>query len=280
MHKTIIALLLALFTAAGLSAVPAGVVYAEGEANIRFRSGSQREAAIGYILNTGDTLKTGTDGLVELDQKGVRLPLALNTVFTLLEKKRGGKPDDVDGSALIVVDRGAVTVEAEGQSVALEPEEGVEVRPGQPPGDKFKVHRNQVDYSKWNEEKMALMLQDPLSAVTSIGERPDSYIRDIEEYWALCRQYKEQLDTERQTMVAIDTTQGKEQARRYNLETIMPLAALSLRRFAGGRLYLFLKSQSFAQPDEPLYREFLDSYCRFLETYERSIVPHLVEADI
>jgi hypothetical protein len=338
MRKTIIALLLGLFTAAGLSAVPAEVVYTEGEANIRYRSGPQREASIGDSLNTGDTLKTGADGLVELDQKGVRLNIASNTVFTLMEKERGGKPAGVfslvlgsvkfrydrltgqepliqtnscvagvrgtefsvfagvDGSALIVVDRGAVTVEAEGQSVALEPEEGVEVRPGQPPGDKFKVQRYQADYSKWNEEKLALMLQDPLSAVTSIGERLDAYIRDIEEYWTLYRQYKERLDAERQVMVDIEGKQGKEQARRYNLDTVMPLAvqsgnlflnvryftlaALSLRRFVGARLYLFLKAQSFAQPDEPLYLDFLDRYSRFLETYESSIVPHLVEADI
>jgi hypothetical protein len=338
MRKPTVALLLGLLATAGLSALPADVVYAEGEANIRFRSGSQREAGIGDRLNTGDTLKTGSDGLVELDQKGVRLNIASNTVFTLMEKERGGKTAGVfslvlgsvkfryerltgqepliqtnscvagvrgtefsvfagvDGSALIVVDRGEVTVEAAGQSVALAPDEGVEVRPGQPPGDKFKVQRDQVDYSKWNEDKLALMLQDPVSALTSINERLDAYIRDIEEYWTLYRQYKERLDAERQTMVDISVKQGKEQARRYNLETVMPvaaqtanlflnvryftLAAFSLRRFVGARLYLFLKAQSFAQAEEPLYREFLDGYERFLDTYEGSIVPHLVEADI
>ncbi len=338
MRKLIILLLLGLISAAFLSALPADVVYSEGEANIRFRSGSQREAGIGDRLNTGDTLKTGADGLVELDQRGVRLNVASNTVFTLMEKERGGKTagvfslvlgsmkfryeritgqepliqtnscvagvrgtefsvfTGVDGSALIVVDRGEVTVEAAGQSVALAPDEGVEVRPGRPPGDKFKVQRDQVDYSKWNEEKLALMLQDPVSALDSIGERLEAYIRDIEEYWNLYRQYKERLDAERQTMVDISVKQGKEQARKYNQETVMPLAAqtgnlflnvryftlaaLSLRRFVGGRLYLFMKAQSFAREEEPLYREFLDRYNRFLDTYEGSIVPHLVEADI
>jgi hypothetical protein len=338
MRKTIIVLLLGLFTAAGLSAVPADVTYAEGQASIRFRNGSQREAGIGDRMNTGDTLKTGTDGLVELDQKGVRLNIASNTVFTLMEKETGGKTAGVfslvlgsmkfrykritgqepliqtnscvagvrgtefsvfagaDGSALIFVDRGEVTVEAAGRSVALEPDEGVEVRPGQPPGNKFKVQRDQVDYSKWNDEKLVLMLQDPVSALTSISERLEAYIRDIEEYWALYREYKARLDAERQTMVDISIKQGKEQARRYNLETVMPLAAqtgnlflnvryftlaaFSLRRFVGGRLYLFLKGRSFAQAEEPLYREFLDRYDRLLDTYEGSIVPHLVEADI
>ena len=252
MRNLTIALLLGLFSAAGLSALPADVVYAEGEANIRFRSGSQREAGIGDRLNTGDTLKTGADGLVELDQKGVRLNIDSNTVFTLMEKERAGKTAGVlslvlgsvkfrydritgqepliqtsscvagvrgtefsvfagvDGSALIVVDRGEVTVEAAGQSVALAPDEGVEVRPGQPPGDKFKVQRDQVDYSKWNEEKLALMLQDPVSALDSIGERLAAYIRDIEEYWNLYRQYKERLDAERQTTLDIAAKQGKE----------------------------------------------------------------------
>jgi len=338
MRKLTVAVLLGLFTVPGLSAVPADVVYAEGEANIRFRSGSQREAGIGDRLNTGDTLKTGTDGLVELDQKGVRLNIASNTVFTLMEKERGGKTAGVfslvlgsvkfryerltgqepliqtnscvagvrgtefsvfagvDGSALIVVDRGEVTVEAAGQSVALAPDEGVEVRPGQPPGDKFKVQRDQVDYSKWNDEKLEGLIADPLDAILAIRARMDAYIESVSEHSSLYQENKQRLAEERAKAEEIARTKGADQAKEYAQQVVFPLsiltfnqslniryfalAALSLRRYVGGRMYLFLKTKYIRAPDTQEYDEFLTVFQDILAHFEQYVVPYLGEADI
>ena len=130
---------------------------------------------------------------MELDQKGVTIKIAHNTVFTLMEKAQGNQSTSVlsvalgsikfrydkltgtepqvrtngavagvrgteftvfsgaDGSTLFAVDSGQVTVEAAGQSVDLAASEGVEVPLGKPPGDKFTVQRDQVNYSTWND---------------------------------------------------------------------------------------------------------------------------------
>ncbi len=63
-------------------------------------NGKQQDAEIGSVLNTGDSLKTGTDGQVELDQKGVSIKIAHNTVFTLMEKAQGNQSTTVLSVAL------------------------------------------------------------------------------------------------------------------------------------------------------------------------------------
>jgi hypothetical protein len=319
-------------------AVPTDVTYAEGDANIRFKSGKQQEAQIGAVVNTGDMLKTGRDGLVELDQKGVVLKISPNTVFTLMEKEQKGSTTPVlsvalgsikfrynkltgkepavqtngaamgvrgteftvfagaDGSSLILVDSGSVQVEAEGRTVSLAPEEGVEVRLGEGPGEKFAVHRDQIDYSTWNEEKLAGMLADPAAAMTGIEQRMATYIANVMEYDTLYREYKKNLDEERQNRIKISEEEGAEEAKKYEGEVVQPLmlktsslflnlrynslAALSLRRWVGGRLYLFMKSRYIASPADSVYADFLGRFARLLASFERSVAPQLVEADI
>ena len=210
MRKTLAAAAFLLVGALAVSAAPADVTYTEGDASLKLKNGKTQDAQIGDVMNTGDTLRTGRDGLAELDQKGVTIKIARQTVFTLMEREQGGQTRPVlsvalgsikfhydkltgqepqvrtngmvagargtefdvfagaDGSTLIAVDSGAVTVESEGKSVDLAANEGVEVPLGQPPGDKFTVQRDQIDYSKWNDGKLSAMLADPLAAMTSI----------------------------------------------------------------------------------------------------------------
>ncbi len=324
-----------LLAAASFSfAIPTDVTYVEGDASLRLKNGKQAQAEIGTVLNTGDTVKTGRDGLVELDQKGVVLKISPNTVLTLQERSQkgvtmpmlsvalgsikfrydrlSGKEPGVqtsgatmgvrgtefsvyagaDGSTLILVDSGSVEVEADGRAVSLAADEGVEVTLGKGPGDKFAVQRNQVDYSKWNEEKLAGMLADPDSAMTGIEERMASYIASVKEYDALYREYNDKVTGERQKRMAMP----QEQAQKYENEVVMPLvvqaanlglnvrfyalAALSLRRWVGGRLYALLKSRSIGQPADPDFARFRSRFERVLAGFEQSIAPHLVAADI
>jgi hypothetical protein len=271
----------ALFLAAALSAgaVPAGVAYTEGEAVVRFKSGTQRDAAIGDILNTGDGVRTGADGLVELEQKGVTLRIDPGTVFTLMEKEQKGRSTGVlalilgsvkfrydrltgqepliqtasciagvrgtelsvyagvDGSALIVVEKGAVEVEAEGAAVALAPEEAVEVRPGQPPGDTFRVHRDQIDYSTWNDEKLKALAADPLASLEAVRGGMEYYIRQANEYNRLYLENKKLVEQARKQQEEIFQTKGKEEARRHDAEVTSPLAASSLQPVAEHPLF-------------------------------------------
>lgn len=323
---------------AGVAAAPAEVVYAEGEASIKDTAGEDFEVYIGDEVRTGDTVTTGWDGFVEMDQNGVILKINSDTVFTLLDREEGNEKTDVfsvalgsikfrydkltgkepkiqtiscvcgvrgteftvfsgvDGSALIVVDKGRVEVEAEGETVVLNPEEGVEVQPGAPPGEKFKVHRDQIDYSKWNEEKLSSMLQDPVEAVKKLHQRMAYYIKNVNEYFPLYQEYMEELTSERQKYVEIKEKKGEEIAKKYYSEIVVPLttdtrnlfintryfslAALSMRRFVAGRIYLTVKSLNINKLADSLYQDFFKYYSELLESFEESIVPQLVEADI
>jgi hypothetical protein len=336
--RSLLAAAFLLAAAVSAFAVPTDITYSEGDASIRFKTGKQQTAEIGTVLNTGDMLKTGRDGLVELDQKGVTLKISSNTVFTLMERERKGSAAPVlsvalgsikfrydkltgkeptvqtngcamgvrgtefsvfagaDGSSLVVVDSGSVEVEADGKSVDLAPDEAVEVKLGRAPGEKFSVHRDQIDYSKWNEEKLAGMLADPAAAMTGIEERMASYISSVMEYDALYREHKQRLDEERQKRIKISEDKGAEEAQKYEAEVVMPLmlgtsslflnlrfyslAALSLRRWVGGRLYMFEKAKHIAAQGDSGYADFLARYTRLLESFEKFIAPQLVEADI
>ena len=306
-----------------LWAAPADVTYTEGDTSLRLKSGKTQDAQIGDRLNTGDTLRTGKDGLAELDQKGVTIKVASSTVFTLMEKTSGGTSTGVlsvalgsikfrydkltgtepqvrtngmvagvrgtefsvfagaDGSTLITVDSGQVTVESQGASVDLAASEGVEVPLGRPPGDKFTVQRNQVDYSTWNEQKLAAMLADPGAALTSIETAIDSYVRDITQSEADFKDYSQRLADERAKRAKMADEQGTDVAHKYEVDVVSPLAAqtlaiglnlrysalaaLSLRRFVSGRLYVMLKAKYISgRASKHLLPPFL-----LRQTYER-----------
>jgi hypothetical protein len=201
-----------------------------------------------------------------------------------------------DGSTLIAVDSGQVTVQAEGKSVELASAEGVEVPLGQPPGDKFVVHSDQIDYSKWNGDKLSAMLADPIAALQSVQTALTGYIKDANDYSSMLKDYREKLLAEQQKLAAIRNEKGKAEGDKYASEIVSPLltqtinlglnmrfsalAALSLRRFVGGRLYLFMKERYIANVEDPTYTDFLAQYDSLLSSFEQSIVPFLVQADI
>jgi hypothetical protein len=338
MKKAITSAAFILIGALALSAAPADVTYAEGDASIKLKTGKVQDAQIGDRINTGDALRTGKDGLAELDQKGVTIKIAKNTVFTLMEREQGGKTSSVlsvtlgsikfrydkltgqeplvrtngaiagvrgtefsvfsgaDGSTLIAVDSGQVTVESEGRSVDLVAAEGVEVPLGKPPGDKFTVPKELMDYSKWNEDKLTAMLADPLAAMTSIESSLAEYEKNVADYNATYLEYKARLDAERQNREQILKEKGVDEASRYQQDVIAPLslqtghlflnvryfslAALSMRRFVAGRLYLLLKPRYITNPDDPTWTQFLSRFDSFLSSFEQSIAPQLVAADI
>jgi len=335
-HRIVCALLALL--GPGAFAVPSDIIYTEGRANVRYRTGSVDEAMIGDRLNTGDTVTTGFDGFVELDRAGLALRINPDTVFTLQEREQAGETTGVfsvvlgsikfrygritgkepliqtgsaiagvrgteftvyagaDGSSLILVDSGEVTVEAAGRAVELAAEEGVEVRPGEPPGDKFKVQRDQIDYRSWNEAKIEAMLEDPLSALERIAERMEYYVRSVEEYLALYNEHRSRLESERKNRNEIYQRDGEAAARRYENEVVFPLTvqtgnivlntryfsltALSLRRYVAGRLFVFHKARSLAPPRNLQHEQFTRRYSELLNRFEQSITPQLVAADI
>jgi hypothetical protein len=319
-------------------AVPNDVIYSEGDATVKFQEGYVEDVYIGDVYDTGDTVTTGYDGFVELDQQGLVLKINPDTVFTLQEKEEKGEKTGVfslalgsikfrydritgrepmiqtpscvagvrgtefsvfagaDGSALIVVDSGLVEVESEGKTVQLTTDEGVEVPLGEPPGEKFALKRDQIDYRTWNDEKIDRMLADPAVAVQGILERLSLYIEKASEYYGLYDEYMNKLKTERQVMADVLNKEGEKAAKKYDTEVVAlirdntrasflnyryySLAALSLRRYVAGRLYALLKAQYIVDLNETVYQEFMERYADVLSAFELSIVPYLVEADI
>jgi hypothetical protein len=339
MKTTICACILLLSAVEVISALPTDVTYTEGQTSVLYgANGKIAPAEIGNVLNTGDVVKTGADGLVELDQKGLVLKINPSTVFTLMERERGGGKTGVlsvalgsiklrydkltgkepmiqtascaagvrgteltvfagaDGSSLIAVDSGAVEVEAEGATVELAAGEGVEVMPGRPPGDKFIVQRDQIDYRSWNDRKVFSMTADPAGSIEALTRLLATYAKNVADFDAQFQEYSKRLAEERQKAIDMVKEKGAEETRKYEEEVVFPLglqtsnlflnlrynalAALSMRRYVAGRLYVLLKSLYIIKPDDPVYAAFGARYREFLDLFEQSIAPHLVAADI
>jgi hypothetical protein len=318
-------------------AVPNDVIYSEGDATVKFQEGYVEDVYIGDVYDTGDTVTTGYDGFVELDQQGLVLKINPDTVFTLQEKEEKGEKTGVfslalgsikfrydritgkepmiqtpscvagvrgtefsvfagaDGSALIVVDSGLVEVESEGKTVQLTADEGVEVQPGEPPGEKFVVHRDQIDYKTWNDDRVEAMLADPVLAMERLQDRLDYYIKMVQDYDHLYSEYLAEVEEERQKNKERAKKEGEDAALRYENEVIFPLsvetfnlglnvryfalAALSMRRYVAGRTYLLLKARYISDGANNTFSEYRNLFVSFLEQFEDSIVPQLVEAD-
>jgi hypothetical protein len=328
-----------LFAAWAASAIPTDINYTEGDATEKLKTGKLLDAQIGDVLNTGDTLKTGDDGQVELNQKGVTIKISHGTVFTLMEraasdgktttvisvalgslkykfdKVSGSEPEvrtngavagvrgteftmfaGADGSTLIAVDSGQVDIQSEGKTVQLAAAQGVEVPLGQPPGDVVPLKSDQIDYSKWNNDKLASMLADPVGSMTSIQSVMDEYIKNTTDYYNQYVAANDQLEQAVQTQKQILRDKGKDEASKYQTEVYFPLthqvtrlvlnyrfyslAALSLRRFVAGRMYVTLKARYITNLDGPEWKEFQAKFDGLLSTFEQSIAPRLVDADI
>ncbi len=327
-----------LLVAWAASAVPTDVTYTDGDTSEKLKSGVIQDAQIGDVLNTGDTIKTGSDGSAELNQKGVTIKISRGTVFTLMEratangtrpvlsvalgslkykfdKISGDEPDirtngavagvrgteftvfaGADGSTLIAVDSGQVDVQSEGKTVQLAAAQGTEVPLGKPPGDPIPLKSDQIDYSKWNADKLSAMLADPLAAMDTIQSAMDEYVKNADDYYSQYLDSRKQLDEAVKTQQQIFKDKGAAEANKYQNDVFFPLtvqtsrlvlnyrfyslAALSLRTYVAGRMYVTLKARYIASLDDPVWTDFLAKYNAFMSTFEQSITPRLVDADI
>ncbi len=174
--------------------------------------------------------------------------------------------------------------------------EGVTVPLGKPPGEKVTVHSDQIDYKTWNDDRIASLLADPLAAMDSIETQMASYEASVADYAARFADSSKSLAAERVNLNKILADKGKDEAAKYQDQVIIPLAldtghlflntryyalaALSLRRFVAGRLYVTLKARAMTNTADPAWKGFLDRYESLLQSFEQSIVPQLTAADI
>jgi hypothetical protein len=335
--KHALAALSLMLVAASLCAITAKVVDTDGPATVQRVSGKAEKVAIGKSYTTGDSIRTGKNGLVEMSQEGLTIRVGPSTVFTLMEKEQGGKPKGVlavtlgsvkmkydrltgsepliqsasciagvrgteltvwagtDGASQLIVDSGLVTVEAFGKTVELGPDEAVVVVNGQQPGEKFVVQRGLLDHAKWDQGRVETLLADPPAALAGLRERLRYYAVNASDFRVQYQDSKSQLDAERQKVKQIEKENGLEAAQAYEREHVAALitptqnlflnaryfllAAFSMRRFVGSRMYLLLKTSYVEDPGNPAWTGFLEGYRLFLDQYESQVAPFLVEAD-
>lgn len=202
-----------------------------------------------------------------------------------------------DGSSLFVVEKGKVVVSgASGTPVDLTANQGVEVNPGGPPGQKIKVLHGQVDYSTWNAGKLQKLLSDPAAAAGNVQKQMQSYIAQIDKLWPEYQKAYKELTIQREKLVEVRKKDGTKAGTDYYLKNVLPvekdarglflnvryytLSALSLRRYVLGVMYVRLTSMYIVRQSNPTYQSFLRIYRDVIASYEKSVVPHLVAADI
>ena len=202
----------------------------------------------------------------------------------------------VDGSTLIGVTSGEVEVTASGESVSLYPDEGVEVLPGGPPGEKFTFILGEIDYSDWNAGRFESFLADPGAGIRRIGREMDSLIRRIEELHPQYLERRARLENLRARLLKIREEEGKEASSEFYEERIGPIeaeslalyqnlryyavSALYLRQYVMARLYLFVKAGALKSGDISGYRMFEEAYDAIIGRFEGSVSPLLSERDI
>ena len=201
-----------------------------------------------------------------------------------------------DGSTLIAVASGMVEVEAAGKSVELNPDEAVEVKPGDPPGEKFKFMGKELDFSKWNEGKKKALLDNPVEALKAVEKRLDYYNDRINETYPVFLEWDAQRKDELAEFNKIQAEKGQEAAKEYRDKVLIPtmnnsanlilnvryyaLSSLSMRRFIVGNMYAEIKTRNITKLDDPVFKEFEKVYKGVLEKFEQIAAPQLNETDI
>jgi FecR-like protein len=197
-----------------------------------------------------------------------------------------------DGATVFVVDDGIVDVSAEGRTVQLVRGQGVEVTPGDRPGEPFDAIARAFDFGAYNDGRMAELLENPQRAVVGHTRRLAEFADQIEILIPLYEDSRAMLDAANEKL---KTLEGDARQKHFE-EELVPLRAqtadyydnmrfyalsgLSLRRFVLGRMYLLLSLEYVNAPEDPTYREFLNVYDEALAIYERRIVPVLNPSDL
>ncbi len=201
-----------------------------------------------------------------------------------------------DGSSFVAVSAGQVDISSAGETVALTANEGVEVRPGEAPGEKINLLEKEMDFAAWNREKKEQLLADPQTGLERIGAQLKEFTRQIR----LLRTERASLDEEqaelRVRLEEIRETEDKEAVSEYYLGKVKPvemetlkvnlnvryyaLSALSLRRNVLGPLYMEMKSRHILSPDSGEWTGFQQKYDQILGHFREETYPFLVPADI
>lgn len=198
-----------------------------------------------------------------------------------------------DGSVLMVVLSGKVEVSAKGESVEINANEGVEVAPGEAPGQVFEVLRGQLDFSTWNAEREAKILEDPILALEGAAGGLDDLISEIEAIVPVFEEKERELESLRASLRNEEDAEKRkstyeQQVFPLEVETsylalnlrYYALSALSYRRFVIGTIYLRTRSRMLEGLSDVDANQFYAVHDRILDRFERFVAPHLVSRDL
>lgn len=202
-----------------------------------------------------------------------------------------------EGSALFTVDSGEVIVTSQGIPVVLIENEGVEVKAGRPPGQKFEKKGRPIDYSSWNSEKQEEFSADPLAGLRGIEKQMDSYIREVDNLSLNLSELNAQIKIGRNEYKQMIEQSGKEKGDQFYTDTIKPkereiapivqnlryfaLSAFSLRRYVISKQYSVHKAQFLiGEIDIAIYGNIISKIDSINANFMDSIEPHLVPYDI
>ena len=202
----------------------------------------------------------------------------------------------MDGSALLVVEKGAVEVAAQGKAVSLAPNEAVEVKPGQAPGEKFTWLGRQQDFSAWNKGKEDEFVKDPVGKLKDVEKQLAQFRGDLEailkplatadkdsaRIYEDLKKAVEAKDEKKAEELRNELQKGVGEQRRvlFLNKRYYALSYLSMRRHVLGGMYVQMKGRYMQNQNAPEFKDFMTLYNAIKKNYEDIIVPHLVEADM
>ena len=257
----------------------------DGLAELQPESGSRIIIHPGTVFSLQERTVNG--------QKRSVVSTALGSVAFRFNKMTGAEPDiatpsmvagirgteftvfaGADGSSLIVVESGAVAVESQGRSVELAPNEGVEVQPGEAPGEKFQVMRGSLDFTAWNANRAEEMLADPLLALARMEIQLAELAEQVQEWGGRYEANIKLVEQKRAEMRALAEAGKEEEARSLFSEQLRPLEVETSDLVLNYRYYSLHFSGAAVD-----YQDFRAAYAGLLDYYEEMVVPRLVAAD-
>lgn len=203
-----------------------------------------------------------------------------------------------DGTSLYLVEEGQVDVEADNETVSLGPNEAVQVSAAGRAGEKHEWPGRELDFSRWNQDRMDAFLETPVESARRIRERLTDFEEQIRRLYPEYLELSTNLRNARDELAEMEEEgeASQEELQQFVDEEIVPLrtrtariflniryyalSAHSLKGHVLGRMYLEMKARNFLTPENETYQSFLEVYNAIQADFEEFVAPRLVPDDI
>ena len=200
-----------------------------------------------------------------------------------------------EGSALFTVDSGEVMVTSQGIPVVLLENEGVEVKAGQAPGQKFVKQGRPIDYSAWVQEKQSEFSADPIAGLRGIERQMDEYIREVENLKIMSDEQEAIVKQARNELEQIKKEKGAEAGQQFLEQSVFPetqlasdiyhnlryytINAFSLKRYVLNKQYSILKAKNLLDSQNETVNESIAIIQKIEMNFYTAIGQFLIEYD-